>query len=114
MVLGTEAESLTVRDSERILERESPGTKLNFNHSFQAAEVPDFPGTKTLFPAGPLTTCGCTISGRPSYAYVQEFGPPLSKEISIVIQESKTTPGQTATTATTKTAMGKKCTIGFQ
>ena len=46
-----------VRDSERILKRESPGTKLNFNHSFQAAEVPDFPGTETMFPTEPLTTC---------------------------------------------------------
>ena len=58
MVLETEVEGLMVQDSERILERESPETRLKINLMFQANKPPDFHGTKDLSPAGPLTICG--------------------------------------------------------
>ena len=48
------------------------------------------------------------ISGRPNYAHVQESGPPLPKEMSIVIQESRPAPKQKATSAMTKISMGKE------
>ena len=84
MVLETEAEGLMVRDSERILERESSKTRLKINPTFQAAKTPDFPGTKDMYPAGPLTICGGTISGYPSFSYLQESGS-LPKEHTTVI-----------------------------
>ena len=107
VVLETEAEGLMVRDSERILERASPETRLKINLMFQATKTPDFPGTKDLSPAGPLTICGGTISGYPSYSYVQESGFLYSKELTTVIQESKTTTKPAAATATTEKTMGK-------
>ena len=61
-----------------------------------------------MSPEGPLSTRGGTTSGRPSYSYVQDSGPPFSKEMSIVIQVSRPTPKQTAPSATTKISMGKE------
>ena len=81
---------------------------MKINPTFQAAKIPDFHGTKTLSPAGPLTICGGTISGCPSYSYVQESDSLFSTEITIVNQESKTTSRQTAATATAEKTMGKE------
>ena len=81
---------------------------MSINPSFLDSKVPVSPGTKTLSPEVPLTTRGGTTSGRPSYSYVQDSGPPFSKEMSIVNQETRPTPKQTATSATTKISMGKE------
>ena len=64
VVLETEAEGLMVRDSERILERESPETRTKFVPTFLADKTPDLPGTKDLSPAGPPTILGGTLSGH--------------------------------------------------
>ena len=62
--------------------------------------IPDLPGTETTFPTGPLTIGGGTTSGSPSNTFVQDYGPPFSKETSINNQESRATA--TTTTTTTK------------
>ena len=98
MVLEAEAEDLMVRDSERILERESPETRRKFVPTFLADKTPDLPGTKDLSPAGPPTILGGKLSGHPSYLNVQESGFLNSKENAYVIQESKTTAATAATT----------------
>ena len=83
------------RDLEGILEQKSPGTRTKIVPVFP----PDLPGTKSLSPAGPLTICGGTLSGYPSYSYVQESGSLCSKESISVNQESKTTAELAAATA---------------
>ena len=49
-----QAERLMVRDFERILERESPMTRMKINLSFPGDKTPDTYGTKDLSPEGPL------------------------------------------------------------
>ena len=71
MVLETEAECLVVRDLEGVLERGGQETRMKIVPTFP---ILDLPGTKALSPVGPLTICGGTISGCPSYSYVQESG----------------------------------------
>ena len=93
-----------VRDFERILERESPMTRMKINPSFPGKKIPDIPGTQDLSPAGPLTISGGTISGYPRKSYVQDIGSLYSKEHNVVIQESRATP--TPATTTTKETMG--------
>ena len=79
VVLETEAEGLMVQDSERILEREMPETRMKLVPMFLAGKTPDLPGAKPLAPAGPPTLLGSTLSGRPSYFNVQESGLLISK-----------------------------------
>ena len=81
---------------------------MKINPTFRAAKIPDFHRTKDLSPAGPLTIRGGTISGYPSYTYVQESGSHCSKELHTVIQESKTTAEPAAATATTEKTMVKE------
>ena len=66
--------------------------------------IPDLPGTEAMVPTGPLTIGGGTASSSPSNTFVQDYGPPFSKETSIVNQESRAT----ATRTTTKKTMGQK------
>ena len=94
VVPETEVESLMVRDSERIL-KESRRPRLNFNPSFTDGVIPDRRGTETLVPEGPLILGGGTTSGCPSNTFVQDYGPPFSKEISIVNQEPRATAAAT-------------------
>ena len=82
-------------------------TRMKINPSFPGDKTPDIPGTKDLSPAGPLTICGGTISGYPSYSYVQESGSLYSKELTTVIQGLRITTKPSAETAMTEKTMGK-------
>ena len=104
MVLETEAESLLCQDFERILDRDSPNTRMKIYPTFPGDKATYIIGTNDLFPAGPLTNGG-TVSGYQSKSYAQEIGSLYAKELTVVIQETRDTP---RTAATTKEIMGTK------
>ena len=106
MVLETVAESLMCRDFERILEKSSPMTRMKINPSFPSDRAPDINGTKDLFPVGPLTIIGGTISGHPSKSNIQDDGSRFTKDRNVVFHETRGTP--TVSTTTKKETMGAK------
>ena len=63
------------RDLERILEENSRLTRKQINPLLPNNRAStDISGTKDLFPMGPLTIIGGTISGHPSTSIIQDFG----------------------------------------
>ena len=74
--------------------------------------IPDHRGTETLVPEGPLILGEGTTFGCPSNTFVQNYGPPFSKEISIVNQEPRATAAATIHKAAKTThQMGQKISL---
>ena len=79
--------------------------RMKINPSFLSDRAPDINGTKDLFPVGPLTIIGGTISGSPSKSTIQDVGALFAKERNVVIPETRDTP---TPSTTTKETMGTK------
>ena len=104
MVLETEVESLPCQAQERLLVEKIRLEKKQISLSFpNDSAFTDINGTKDLFPMGPLTITGGTMSGYPSESTIQDFCSLLAKEPNFVIQETRDTP-----TTITKEALGTK------
>jgi len=108
VVPETEAESLVVRDSERIL-KESGYPRLCFNPGSNEMHTENRLGPNTLVPQDPLTLGGGTISTDPSNLFVRNSSLTSSKEFSFPIQESRKTAAAASTsTSTTQQKMGNE------
>jgi hypothetical protein len=106
VVTETEAESLVVQDSERIL-RENGIPRLCFNPGSKKVHRKSRRGTDSLVPQDPLILGGGTISTGPSNFFVRNSSLTSSKEFSFPIQESRKTAAAAAT-ATTQQKMGNE------
>ena len=101
VVTETEAESLVVQDSERIL-RENGIPRLCFNPGSKEVLRESRLGTDLLVPLDPLISGGGTISTGPSNLCVRNSKLTSSKELSLPIQESRRRAAATPRTTTTQ------------
>ena len=103
VVTETEAESLVVQDSERIL-RENGIPRLCFNPGSKEVRKENRLGADILVPLDPLVSGGGTISTGPSNFCVRNSKLTSSKELSSPIQGSGREAAAIPTAATPRTA----------
>ena len=89
MVLETEQKALCAGILKKSWKKNSPMTRMKIHFSFHSDRASDINGTKDLFPVGPLTIIGGTISGHLSKSNIQVNGSLFTKGCNVVFQDTR-------------------------